>query len=44
MLIDTLRHVLNNLPTISQELADTIMDAFLNAIPHPIKQRLLLAA
>jgi hypothetical protein len=44
MLIDTLRHTLNNLPTVSQELANTIMDAFLNAIPQSLKQRLLPAA
>lgn len=44
MLIDTLRHVLNNLPTISEEVANSIMDAFLNAIPQSLKQRLLLAA
>jgi len=44
LLIDTLRNVLNNLPTISQELANTIMDAFLNAIPQSLKQQLLLAA
>lgn len=37
LLIDTLRHVLNNLPTISQELGNAIMEAFLNAIPHSIK-------
>ena len=44
ILINTLRHVLNNLPTISQELANTIMDTFLNAIPPSLKQRLLLVA
>lgn len=47
MLIDTLRHVLNNLPTIGQELANTIMDAFMNAfmnaIPQSLKRHLLLA-
>lgn len=42
MIIDTLRHVLNNLPTISLELANTIMDTFMNAIPQSLKQRLLL--
>lgn len=44
MLIDTLKNVLNNLPTISQELANTIMGAFLDAIPQSLKQQLLLAA
>ena len=44
MLIDTLRHVLNNLPTISQEMANIIMDTFLNAIPQSLRQRLLFAA
>lgn len=44
LLVDTLRHVLNELPTLSEKLANEIMDSFLNAIPHPLKQRLLLSA
>jgi len=32
------------LPVISEEVANMIMDNFLNAIPQPIKQQLLLAA
>lgn len=44
LLIDTLRHVLNNLPTISQELANAIMEALKNVIPHSLKQQLLLVA
>ena len=42
LLVDTLREVLKTVPLLSQELANEIMDAFLNAIPHPLKQRLLL--
>jgi len=38
VLIETLRHVLNNLPTISEVLA---IDNFINAIPQSLKQRLL---
>jgi hypothetical protein len=44
LLVDTLRHVLNELPTLSEKMANEIMDSFLNAIPHPLKQRLLLCA
>lgn len=44
LLVDTLRLVLNSLPLLSQALANEIMDSFLNAIPHPLKQRLLLCA
>lgn len=44
LLVDTLRHVLNEMPTMSEKLANEIMDSFLNAIPHPLKQRLLLSA
>lgn len=44
LLVDTLRHVLNEMPTMSEKLANEIMDSFLNAIPQPLKQRLLLSA
>ena len=44
LLVDTLRHVLNEMPTLSEKLANEIMDNFLNAIPQPLKQRLLLCA
>ena len=44
LLVDTLRHVLNNLPVLSQKLANEIMDNFLNTIPLPLKHRLLLCA
>jgi hypothetical protein len=44
LLVDTLRHVLNEMPMLSEALANEIMDAFLNAIPHPLKQKLLLSA
>ena len=44
LLVDTLRHVLNELPTLSEKLANEIWDSFLNAIPHTLKQRLLLSA
>ncbi len=44
LLLDTLRKVLNDFPILSQELANLIMDNFLNAIPHPLRQKLLLCA
>ena len=44
LLIETLRNVLSNLPVISQELANIIMDTFLSTIPGSFKQRLLFAA
>ena len=44
MLIDTLRQVLNNLPVISQDMTNMIMDTFLNTIPQSFKERLLIAA
>lgn len=44
LLVDTLRDILNGLPVLSQKLADEIMDNFLNAIPHPLKHRLLFCA
>jgi len=44
LLVDTLRHVLNEMPTLSEAMANEIMDSFLNAIPQPLKQRLLLCA
>ena len=44
LLVDTLRQVLNQLPLLSQEMANEIMNKFLNAIPHPLKQKLLLCA
>lgn len=44
ILIDTLRHALNQFPVISQETANMIMDTFLNSIPQSIRQKLLLAA
>lgn len=44
IIIDTLRHALNHLPMISQEVANMIMDTFLNSIPHSLKQKLILAA
>jgi hypothetical protein len=44
LLVDTLRHVLNEMPTLSEALANEIMDSFLNAIPQPLKQRLLFCA
>ena len=42
LLVDIFRQVLIAFPLLSQELANEIMDFFLNAIPHPLKQRLLL--
>ena len=44
LLIDALKKVLNSLPVISQELANEIMDNFLNAIPQHFKSKLLLCA
>jgi len=44
LMLDTLRKVLNDFPVLSQELANVIMDNFLNAIPHPLRQKLLLCA
>lgn len=44
LLVDTLRQVLSQLPLLSQEMATEIMNSFLNAIPHPIKEKLLLCA
>jgi hypothetical protein len=44
LLVDILREILNGLPVLSQKMADEIMDNFLNAIPHPLKHRLLLCA
>jgi hypothetical protein len=37
LLVDTLRHVLNEMPTLSEALANEIMDNFLNAIPQPFR-------
>jgi len=44
MLINTLRHVLYNFPVLSEEMANMIMDTFLNTIPRSFKERLLFAA
>ncbi len=44
LLVDTLRDVLKKLPLLSQEMANQIMTAFLNTIPLPLKQKLLLCA
>lgn len=44
LLANALRQALNKLPLISQEMADKIMDTFLNTIPHPFRQKLLLCA
>jgi hypothetical protein len=44
MLIDTLRQVLNNLPVISQDMANMIMNTFLDTIPQSLKELLLIAA
>ena len=44
LLVDTLRRTLSKLPLLSQEMADKIMDAFLNSIPHTLRQKLLLCA
>ncbi len=44
LLIDTLRQVLNNLPVLSQELAQKIMNEFLFAVPDPFKHHLLFCA
>jgi hypothetical protein len=44
LLVDTLRRALSKLPLLSQEMADKIMNTFLNTIPHPLKQKLLLCA
>ena len=44
ILIDTLRHALNQLPVISQNTANLIMDTFLNSIPQSLRQKLLFAA
>jgi hypothetical protein len=44
LLVDTLRQVLSQLPLLSQEMANEIMNTFLNAISHPLKEKLLLCA
>lgn len=44
LLVNTLRDILNDMPTISETMANDIMDTFLNALPHPLKQKLLLSA
>ena len=44
ILIDTLRRVLHNLPTISEDLANAILNAFFDALPSSIKDRLLSCA
>ena len=44
LLVNILRDILNDMPMISEAMANDIMDAFLNALPHPLKQRLLLSA
>ncbi|MDD2497229.1 MAG: hypothetical protein PHT78_04490 [Desulfitobacteriaceae bacterium] len=44
LLVDTLRQVINQLPLLSQEMANEIINTFLRAIPHPLKQKLLLCA
>ncbi len=44
ILIDTLRHVLHEMPMISEDLANAILDAFFKALPMPIKDKLLSCA
>lgn len=44
LLVDTLLQVLNSMPILSEQVANEIMDCFLNAIPDPLRQRLLLSA
>ena len=44
LMVDVLRQTLNKLPLISQEMANLIMDTFLDTIPHPLRQKLLLCA
>lgn len=44
LLVNTLRDILNDMPMISETVANNIMDAFLDALPHPLKQKLLLSA
>ena len=44
LLVNTLRDILNDMPMISEAMANDIMDSFLNALPHPLKQKLLLSA
>lgn len=39
ILIDTLKDVLHELPMISQDLANSILDAFFEALPSPIKDK-----
>ena len=44
LMVDALRDVLKKLPLLSQEMANQIMTTFLNTIPLPLKQKLLLCA
>jgi len=44
LLIDALRQTLHELPVISQETANQIMDLFIAAIPLDLRRKLLLAA
>jgi len=43
-LVDTLRRILQGMPLLSETMADSIMQTFLNALPQPYRQRLLLSA
>lgn len=44
ILVDTLKNVLHQLPMISEALAETILNTFFDALPQPIKQKLLFCA
>lgn len=44
ILINTLCHVLNQIPMLGEEIANEIMDIFLNTIPASLKRKLLLCA
>ena len=43
-LVDTLRRILQGMPLLSETMADSIMQNFLNALPQPYRQRLLISA
>ena len=44
ILVDTLKNVLHQLPMITEALAQTILNTFFDALPQPIRQKLLLCA
>jgi len=44
LVLDLLKKILNETPVISEEIANQIMDTFINALPSFWKQKLRLSA